>query len=615
MKSFKDFIFFKGKIMKKTERIIWISIVSLLLFLSLFAIFIKEVHAKNFEINNKYLEKLFTVINVVEKYYVDENIDNEKLINGAIKGLLESLGDPNTVYLSEKDMEELKTLSTGQYGGVGMLISEREKKIVIVSPFEGTPAYKKGIKAGDIILSVDGVALEGKTVDEAANMLRGNPGTIVKIEILSNGVRYVADVKRALIDVPTVKYAVIDGKYGYLRITQFSGKTDEHVKEALKDFKQKKVKGIIVDLRHNPGGLLSQVISIVDYFQSEGVIVSTKGRNESKLDVANASKLKTIVDKDTPVIVLIDRGSASASEIFAGAIKDTNRGILIGEKSFGKGSVQTSYPLDKDGFKLTIAKYYTPSNKVIDGIGIEPDIEVKDPELTDEEKSALTKLFEDKVIDDFASKNTNPTDKEIDNFINLLLSKGYKLPTRYLKRLIKNAVEIDDANKPIYDLEFDIQLQKALELFDKNLIKRDKNKFYLEGSLINKNSTSMNTEESKKKQEINSENVFTLKFKTDSIKIIDNDKKYLEFITKILLNMPDKSFLIVGHTSKEGSDVEQMRLSLKRAEFVTKYLVKKGIPSDHITYMGKGSTEPVAPDDIESNRQKNRRVEIIIIDN
>ena len=265
--------------MKKTERIIWISVVSMFLFLSLFTIFIKEARAGNFNFNDNYFEKLEQVLKIIQRDYVDENIDNEKIMNGAIKGMLDALGDPHTVYLSEKDMEDMMTTSKGNYGGVGMLISEQDKKIIVISPFEDSPAYKKGIKAGDYILSVDDVSLEGKTVEEAANLLKGEPGTTVKVEILSNGVKYSVELKRALIDLPTIKHDIINDKYGYLRISQFAGTTDSHVKDALEEFKQKNLKGIIVDLRHNPGGLLSQVITIVDYFQDGGVIVSTKGRN------------------------------------------------------------------------------------------------------------------------------------------------------------------------------------------------------------------------------------------------------------------------------------------------------------------------------------------------
>ncbi len=468
--------------MKKNERIIWISIVAFLLFLSFFVIFIKDARAATLNLKNGIFDKFYQVFGYIERDFVDEKTDQEKLINGAIKGMLDALGDPHTMYLSKEEMKELNTLTTGQYGGVGMMISEKDKQIVVVSPFEGSPAFKKGIKAGDIILSVDGIPLEGKTVEEAANMLKGKPDTTIKLEILSNDIKYSVELKRALIDVPTIKNAIINDKYGYLRISQFAGKTDKDVKTALKDFKKKNVKGIIVDVRYNPGGLLSQVINIVDFFQDDGVIVSTKGRTESDTSVHMASKADTIVDENIPVIVLIDKGSASASEIFAGAIKDTKRGILIGEKTFGKGSVQSTYKLgeDGDGFKMTIARYYTPSNKVIDGIGIEPDIEIKEPELTEIEKESLKKVYDDKVIDNFTKKNKNPSDKEIDEFVNFLINKGYKLSDRYLKRMVKNSIDFNNDKREIYDTEFDIQLKKALELFDNDLIKRDKNTFYLD---------------------------------------------------------------------------------------------------------------------------------------
>ncbi len=603
--------------MKRTERIIWVSIVSLLIFLALFAFFIKEARAKNLDLKNIYINKFLQVLEVVEKDYVDEDIDHKKLMNGAIKGMLEAIGDPHTVYLSEKEMKDMLETSKGRYGGVGMLISEQEKKIVVISPFEDSPAYKKGIKAGDFILTVDDVSLEGKTSEEAANLLRGEPGTTVKVEILSRDVTYTVEIKRALIDLPSVKHAIINDNYGYLRIIQFAGTTDKHVKDALIEFKQKNVKGIIVDLRHNPGGLLGQVIKIIDFFQNEGVIVSTIGRDASQTDVSNASKLTTIVNEDIPVVVIVDKGSASASEIFAGALKDTKRGILIGEKTYGKGSVQTFYSLGKDGFKMTIAKYYTPSNKVIDGVGIEPDIEVKEPELTEVEKTALKKIYEDKVIDDFAKKNTNPTEKEIDDFINVLYKKGYNLSERYLKKLIRNAVEFDNDKRPIYDLEFDVQLQKALELFDNNIIKKNKEVFYLDKKKI-KNIKSDITKINNKKEDIkkdNNENVFILSFKPNSFVLLNNEKKYLDNIVKILLKIPNKNILVVGHSAESGTAIEQMRLSLQRAQYIADYLKKNGIPSERITHMGKGATEPITSNNTEKNRQKNRRVEINIKNN
>lgn len=381
--------------MKVRERFIWATTVSILFAALFFGVFVSNACAANISNDSAHIQKLKRVLNYIKQDFVDkEKIDEEKLINGAIKGMLEALEDPHTVYLTEENMEDMTTTSTGTFGGVGMIISEKDDYIIVVTPIEDTPAYRKGMKSGDLIISVDGQSIKGISVSEAAKRLKGKPGTKVKIEFIRDEVKYETELLRAIIDVPTVKYTTIDDDYGYLRITQFTGTTDKHVKEALLDFKQKKIKGIIVDLRYNPGGLLSQVITIVDYFQNNGVIVSTKGRKLSENSIYKATKFNTIVDMDIPVMVLIDNGSASASEIFSGAMKDLKRGILIGEKTYGKGSVQTIRRLNKDGFKITISKYYTPSDVCIDGIGITPDIIIKEPELSEEEKEALRRLYQ-----------------------------------------------------------------------------------------------------------------------------------------------------------------------------------------------------------------------------
>jgi carboxyl-terminal processing protease len=461
--------------MKRFERIIWMATVFILItVVFLFFICKKDAFANNKNIFNK-LER---VKNIVDTYYVDEDkLNDEKLVDGAVAGLLKSIGDPYTEYLPKEYFEELKTTSEGVYGGVGMIISEKDGKIVVISPMEDYPAYKKGIKVGDFLLSVDGKSLKDMSVSKTAELLRGKPGTMVKVEVQRKDLIFEVELKRELIDLPTVKYAIINNKYGYLRITQFAGTTAKHVREALEDFKKKKTKGIVIDLRLNGGGLLGEVIDICDYFMDSGVIVSTIGRY--KKEKAEAKPDDTIIDKSIPMVVLIDNGSASASEIFAGAMKDTKRGILIGEKSYGKGSVQSFYQLsEKDGFKLTIAKYYTPSGVCIDGTGIQPDIEIKEPELNDEEKLAVKKIYDDKVIDELLKTNTNPNKEQLDKDVESLLSKGYKLPKRYLKKMIKNAIISDD--KQIYDLEFDLQLQKAIEMFDKNEIIYKNDKFIID---------------------------------------------------------------------------------------------------------------------------------------
>lgn len=465
--------------MKSKERIIWIIIVFVLLIGSLLGVFTKNVFAGSISSDFPSMQKFLTVLNRIKTDYVDENkIDEKKLINGAIKGMLDALEDPHTTYLSEKDMEDMQDTTTGTFGGVGMIIQEKDDYIVVVTPIEDTPAYRKGMRPGDLLISVDGKSLKGVKVSEAAKMLRGTPGTTVKVEFIRNDIKYEVEFVRAKIDVPTVKYDTINNKYGYLRITQFTGTTDSHIKKALEDFNKKNIESIIIDLRFNPGGLLSQAIKIVDMFQDEGVIVSTKGRNYQN-EVWKASKFDTLVRNDVKIIVLVDNGSASASEIFAGAIKDTNRGILIGEKTFGKGSVQTIVPLGKDGFKITIAKYYTPADISIEGVGIKPDIEIKDITLTDEEVVFFKKLLKDKIVENLIKKNSNPTKSEIEIWAKDIVQKGYIINIDYLKRYIKKEAEFDDEKRPVYDLEYDIQLQKCVEVFDKNLIEYKDGKYYL----------------------------------------------------------------------------------------------------------------------------------------
>lgn len=460
--------------MKKKERLFWICSVCVLLAFCTFNVFVNNASATNLTQTFPYMNKFIGVFNAIKSDYVDaDKLEDKTLINGAIKGMLDAIGDPYTVYLSEKDVKDLQTTTTGTFAGVGMIITEKDGYIGVVSPIEGSPAFRKGMKSGDLLISVNGETLKGVSVSDAADKLKGASGTSVNIEFLRDEIKYEVELVRAIIDLPTVKYDTINNEIGYLRITQFSGTTDKHVKEALLNFKAQKVKGIIMDLRMNPGGLLSSAISIVDFFQDKGTIVSTKGRRLNEQTVNSASSFNTIIAKDIPVVVLIDSGSASASEIVSGALKDTKRGILVGEKSFGKGSVQSIQflPDGTDGFKMTTAKYYTPSGVSIHGIGIEPDITIKEPELTEDEREGLKKIYKDKIIDEFVKLHKNPTDKDIDSFLNEMKNKGYVFTDRMMRRLLKNTLDYENSSAPIYDLEYDIQLQKAMEILTNNSIK------------------------------------------------------------------------------------------------------------------------------------------------
>jgi carboxyl-terminal processing protease len=272
-------------------------------------------------------------------------------------------------------------------------------------------------------------------------------------------------LERAIIEVPTVKQAMI-GKTGYLRITTFTPMTADRTEEALEYFKTQSFDSLIIDLRYNYGGLLGSAIDISDFFLEGGVVVSTKSRIESENQTFTARR-ETAIPTDIPIIVLINRGSASASEIVAGALKDRNRAFLVGEKSYGKGSVQQLFDLDRSsnsGFKLTTARYYTPSDVNIDKIGIPPDREVKLPEITNEEAVSLNKLINDNKIPAFVEENPGATKAQSDAFIATLV-RDYQIDQSLIARLLRNEQNRTVA-APVYDLEYDIQLQEAVKIFE-----------------------------------------------------------------------------------------------------------------------------------------------------
>jgi len=409
----------------------------------------------------------------IQNHYVDES-DAKKLYEGAMKGMFEALGDPYTVFLSESDMTDLSDTTQGNFGGVGLYITKptepsksgRPLWVEVASPIEDTPGWRAGISPGDFIVEIDGESTAKFTMDEVLARLRGVPGTEVTI-LIRRGERLEFPVKlvRAIIEVPTVKSAMIGDDIGYLRITTFTPMTAERTQETILSFAQKGYRALIIDLRNNYGGLLDAAIDVSDYLLQGGVVVATKSRIPQENFVHKARE-KTIVPQSIPVIVLINRGSASASEIVAGALKDRGRAYLVGEKSYGKGSVQqVIYPIDpsvKSGFKITTSRYYTPSDVNIDKIGIPPDLEVGFPILTDAEADSLNKLISDDLIPLFVKDNPNPSSARLDAFIKEL-TNTYKLSGSLLKRLVR-----DEQNRtviaPVYDLEYDIQLKAAVDL-------------------------------------------------------------------------------------------------------------------------------------------------------
>ena len=349
-------------------------------------IFAKEAPVENEQTRFESLSKLTKVIGTVEKYYVDD-IKLQEIVDKALKGLMQEL-DAHSSYLDKKASKEMSIATSGEFGGLGITVGMRDGALTVISPIDDTPAFKAGVKSGDIILKINETSTIGITLDEAVNMMRGEPKSDIKLTIVRKGDNKPLEIamKRDIIKVQSVFAKKIEGEnLLYLRISSFDTKVTNDLEKAIKE--NKDVKGIVLDLRNNPGGLLNQAIGVVDLFVKNGVIVSQKGRDASDEEKFEASKFGT--KTDLPLVVLVNEGSASASEIVSGALQDHKRAILVGEKTFGKGSVQAVLPIDNEkteNIKLTIAKYYLPSGRTIQATGVTPDVIVNSGKVTQDEE-------------------------------------------------------------------------------------------------------------------------------------------------------------------------------------------------------------------------------------
>lgn len=316
------------------------------------------------------------VLEKINEEYVDE-INQSESMDSAINGLLQSL-DPYSAYLSPDNFQEMQTETSGEFGGLGIEVSMEAGVVKIISPIDDTPASRAGLKAGDYIVKINNIQVQGKSLTEAVELMRGPVGSDIELTVRRRGERKALtfNLTREIIEIQSVKSDLLDKNIGYLRLTSFNENSSQQIKKRITDFdKEKNLKGYILDLRNNPGGLLSQAIKITDFFLDNGEIVSTKGRKSSE-NRRWFAKEGDLTD-GKPIIVLINYGSASASEIVAGALKDHKRAIILGDRSYGKGSVQSIIPLRNDGaIRLTIAKYYLPSGTSISEVGVTPDIQV-----------------------------------------------------------------------------------------------------------------------------------------------------------------------------------------------------------------------------------------------
>ena len=405
-------------------------------------IFAKEAPVENEQTRFESLSKLTKVIGTVEKYYVDD-IKLQQIVDKALKGLMQEL-DAHSSYLDKKASKEMSIATSGEFGGLGITVGMRDGALTVISPIDDTPAFKAGVKSGDIILKINETSTIGITLDEAVNMMRGEPKSDIKLTIVRKGDNKPLEIamKRDIIKVQSVFAKKIEGEnLLYLRISSFDTKVTNDLEKAIKE--NKDVKGIVLDLRNNPGGLLNQAIGVVDLFVKNGVIVSQKGRDVTDEEKFEASKFGT--KTDLPLVVLVNEGSASASEIVSGALQDHKRAILVGEKTFGKGSVQAVLPIDNEkteNIKLTIAKYYLPSGRTIQAEGVTPDIiasagkvvqsednglKIKEADLKKHLEGELNKVddklkAEEKAVKDETKKIISKDDLQNDNQLNTSLA-------------------------------------------------------------------------------------------------------------------------------------------------------------------------------------------------
>jgi len=405
--------------------------------------------------------------------YVDE-VDPDLIATGAISGMLESLKDPYSVYMAQSDWREMTDITAGDFGGIGAYIEKERNKdgtlktdgfIVIAAPIEGTPAWRADLRSNDLILKINSEATDAFSVDDGVKRLRGKPGATIEL-LIGRGKTAPFTVKlvREVIEVPTIRSAMI-GDIGYVKVIQFARHTSEGLEKAIQEFKTKGMRGLIIDVRSNPGGVLEAPVQMADLFFDDGVLVSVKGRLSYQNQVSTATPGKAVQD-DVPLIILINGSSASASEILSGAFKDRGRALLVGEKTYGKGVVQNLFELPPGGrgFKLTTSKYYTPSGISIDKIGIAPDYEIKEPVIGEADEKAILAVREKGIVEDFIVANPKASLDTISATAAKLRKDGIAISDRLFYFMVKRELNRKDNVIEVYDINFDDQLKKAIEL-------------------------------------------------------------------------------------------------------------------------------------------------------
>ncbi|MEK8023798.1 MAG: S41 family peptidase [Candidatus Hydrogenedentota bacterium] len=401
---------------------------------------------------------------IAEKFADTSRLQPKTLLRGALNGMLESLGDPHTRALSAWYGEDL----SGEFSGVGIHIGMEQGRLIVVSAIEGSPAWRGGVEAGDMIMAVDGKSADTWTLDDAVTNLRGPVGSGVTLDVKRAGRNEVIRLPllRDLIRIRSVRHA-LHGNIGYIRISQFNERTAEQLDEALAALGQKKVRALILDLRDNPGGVLSSATDVANRFIGDGVLVSVVSRDPRQTRIYNASP--GVAATRLPLAVLINKGSASAAEIVCGAIQDHKRGVIIGTKTYGKGSVQSVETLpDRSKIALTTARYVTPAGRFLHGIGLQPDsgMLVDVPEPTDTELKILQALTETSILREFAGKKTEYSEADIDQLARLAEAAGLDVPRTLLERRYIAELSRRNENKIFLVPALDPALKKAIDVLN-----------------------------------------------------------------------------------------------------------------------------------------------------
>lgn len=412
------------------------------------------------------LELFNKILYLIESQYY-RPVDTSKLIEGAIRGMMETL-DPHSSFLNKEFYKKMQNDTEGEFGGLGIEVTTKDGQIFVVTPIDDTPAFKAGILAKDKIVEIDHEPVMGMTLNQAIDRMKGKIGTKIHLGIMREGDKEIKhfNIKRETIKIRPVKYELVNEEYAFIRLTQFQRRASDSVKEAIEDLQKKAkknggLKGIILDLRSNPGGLLDQAVDLSSLFLKDGVVVSTEARDPNNKDIRYVKK-SGFKDLETPIVVLVNGASASASEIVAGALQDHKRAIIMGSQTFGKGSVQTVAKIDEDnGVKLTIAQYMTPTGRKIQAIGITPDVEIE--ELDESWVEGIQKGPKYLREKDLRNHLTATIETEEEKKVRLELEKQERLERakRISERTNKDKNKEDDIFKK-YDPKTDYQVQQAI---------------------------------------------------------------------------------------------------------------------------------------------------------